>query len=126
MQNCEGPLNMPTLECMLTIRTRKYVLYIFIIIASCTIAQRLRPPLTGNKIISHNRRREDHKLSPSLTNIIPIDAAGRFTVTSLSVHHRSESRWYIPHYHDKHSAGWNRTVSCSFVSSSMLQLFTDL
>ena len=125
MQSCEGSLNMPSLECMLFLRTRKLILYIFIIIASCTIAQRLRLPQTGNKIISHNRKREDHKLSPSLTNIIPIDVAGRFTVTSLSIQHRSDSKWYIPHYHDKHSAGWNRTVSCFIISLSIQWLFDD-
>lgn len=102
---------MPVFEYASTLGSRKLILNILIIIVSYTIAQRLRPPMTGNKIIAHNRRREDYKLSPSLTDIIPIDGAGKFTVTSMSVQHRSDARWYVPHYHEKHSAGWNRTVS---------------
>lgn len=45
----------------------------------------------GNKGGTGNRRRDDHHphhISPSLTNIIPIDKKDQFTMTSMTVQHR--------------------------------------
>ena len=110
-------------------RFARIALCIFIAIATGTIAvsQRSRSPGGSKSTPGGRRRNDDQKILPSLTNIFPIDAPGKFSITAMSVEHSSAGRWYIPSYHDKNSAGWNRTVSaailCSLLScSSLLQI----
>ena len=83
---------------------------LLIVIASCSIAQRIRSQ-PSNKVTVINRRRDDHKILPSISSIIPIDTPGKFSITAMSVEHSSAGRWYVPSFHSKNSAGWNRTVS---------------
>jgi len=54
--------------------------------------------------------RGPHTIEPSLRSLTSIDAPGGFALTSVTVQHRGDARWYVPHYHAKDSAGWNRTV----------------
>ena len=81
-----------------------------LVIVSVVVAERVR-----SKIASGGRRRGDHKMFESLRQIVPIDTKLKFTLTSMAVEHRSDAGWYIPHYHDKNSPGWNRTVSANFL-----------
>jgi hypothetical protein len=92
----------------------KFVACAFLIIVSVVVAERVR-----SKITSGGRRREDHKISESLHQIVSIDTKSKFTLTSMAVEHRSDARWHIPHFHDKNSAGWNRSVSANFCHSSL-------
>ena len=87
----------------------KFLACAFLIIVSVVVAERVR-----SKIASGGRRREDHNMPESLHQIVPIDTKLKFTLTSMAVEHRSDARWHIPHYHDKNSPGWNRTVSVNF------------
>ena len=92
----------------------KFLACAFLIIVSVVVAERVR-----SKIASGGRRREDRKISESLHQIVSIDTKLKFTLTSMAVEHRSDARWHIPHFHDKNSAGWNRTVSASFYQSPL-------
>ena len=81
----------------------------FLVIVSVVVSERIR-----SKIAFGGRGRGDHKISESLHQIVPIDTKPKFTLTSMAVEHRSDAGWHIPHYHDKNSPGWNRTVSANF------------
>lgn len=48
-------------------------------------------------------------IPPSVQQWQPIDTPKQFTVISMKVDHHSESPWYIPALHGRHSIGWNRT-----------------
>jgi hypothetical protein len=91
-----------------------------LVIISTILAQRIRPLGGGNKASIAGKRRDDHKITPSVSSVVPIDSKGKFSVTSMSVQHRSDTRWYVPHFHDKNSAGWNRTVSSAWFSRIVL------
>ena len=67
------------------------------------LAQRIRPLNGGNKAAVPGKRRDDQKITPSVMSVVPIDSKGKFSVTSMSVQHRSDTRWYVPHYHEKNS-----------------------
>jgi hypothetical protein len=92
---------------------------VFLFLATVLImlaqAERNRPSNKSKGTL--NKKYLDRTLSPSLQqdSFIPIDKNGQFSMTSMTVQHRSDARWYIPHYHKKYSAGWNRTVSSSFL-----------
>ena len=89
----------------------RFLLCTLLLIISTVLTQRIRPLGGGNKAATTGKRRDDHKIIPSVSSVVPIDTKGQFSVTSMSVQHRSDTRWYVPHFHDKNSAGWNRTVS---------------
>ncbi|KAJ1414275.1 hypothetical protein B484DRAFT_166414, partial [Ochromonadaceae sp. CCMP2298] len=40
--------------------------------------------------------------------------AKRFSVLSVVVDHHTQTKWYIPSLHKKHSVGWNRTRDLQF------------
>ena len=83
----------------------------YIIIISVVIAKRVNPLLDFTKESGGAKRQEEHVFKPSLSKIVSINTAGRFSLTSMAVQHGSSGSWYMPHLHEKHSAGWNRTVS---------------
>ena len=87
------------------------LIFSYIIIISVVVAKRVNPLLDLTKETASAKRREEHVLQPSLSKIMSINTAGRFSLTSMAVQHRSSGSWYLPHFHDKYSAGWNRTVS---------------
>lgn len=91
--------------------TMLLLIFSCIIIISVVIAKRVNPLLDLTKDTASAKRREEHFLQPSLSKIMSINTAGRFSLTSMAVQHRSSGSWYLPHLHDKFSAGWNRTVS---------------
>ena len=61
---------------------------------------------SGNQ---RSRYQAHHHLEPSLKSLSSIDDVGKFALTSVTVQHRGDSRWYLPHYHARGSSGWNRT-----------------
>jgi hypothetical protein len=83
----------------------------YIIIISVVIAKRVNPLLDFTKESGGAKRHEEHFFRPSLSKIMSINAAGRFSLTSMAVQHGSSGSWYLAHLHEKYSAGWNRTVS---------------
>lgn len=42
-----------------------------------------------------------------------------FTITSMVVDQHIDTNWYIPSFHDKYSAGWNRSVSAGYLSNTL-------
>ncbi len=48
-------------------------------------------------------------IQPSVQQWQPLDTPRQFTIMSMKVDHHSDSPWYIPALHAKHSIGWNRT-----------------
>jgi hypothetical protein len=97
--------------------------FFFLAIVQSLLAQAERNRPSGGKG-TLNRKHHDRTLSPSLQqdSFIPIDRSGQFSMTSMTVQHRSDARWYVPHYHNKNSAGWNRTVSSLFFISKVTSL----
>ena len=47
---------------------------------------------------------------PSVLNFDNVTTPGKFSIISMVVEHHSDTRWMIPSYHHKYSAGWNRTM----------------
>ena len=47
---------------------------------------------------------------PSVLRFDNVTTDGKFSILSMVVEHHTDTRWMIPSYHYKHSAGWNRTV----------------
>lgn len=62
-----------------------------------------------DRLINDNSQYNNH--IPSVTKCNRIDIPKKFSITSLKVDHNTEGPWYVPALHDKHSIGWNRTVS---------------
>lgn len=50
------------------------------------------------------------KTPPSLTKWESVDSTRRFSITSMSLDHNREGKWYMASLHDKYSVGWNRTM----------------
>jgi hypothetical protein len=50
---------------------------------------------------------------PSVLRFDNVTTQGRFSIISMQVDHHSDTRWMIPSFHNKYSAGWNRTVELS-------------
>lgn len=106
-------------DCIVKVRSdpihqaMRFLICSLLVIISTVLAQRIRPLSGGSKASVSGKRRDDHKMIPSVSSVVPIDSKGKFSVTSMSVQHRSDTRWYVPHFHEKNSAGWNRTVSSS-------------
>jgi len=72
---------------------------------------------TGSKRIKRkNSPLTKSTISPSIINLESIDNKNRFSVTSLTLEHGSDCKWYIPSFHQKYSSGWNRTVEAGFLS----------
>ena len=63
---------------------------------------------SGNQ---RSRYQPHHHLDASLKSLSSIDDVGKFALTSVTVQHRGDSRWYLPHYHARGSSGWNRTFA---------------
>ena len=89
---------------------RILLLFSFTVFISVVLAKRVNPLLDVTKETGGVKHREEHYIQPSLSKIVSINSAGRFSLTSMAVQHRSSGSWYLPHLHDKYSAGWNRTV----------------
>ena len=74
----------------------------------------------GNTGVKRQSVDQSSKLGPSLISLTPIEMKKSFTLTSMDVKHRSDSRWYVPHCHDRYSAGWNRTFVHGFMNRPMV------
>ena len=56
------------------------------------------------------------KIPPSISTWHTLDSGGTYglSILSMRVDHHSDSSWYIPALHAKHSYGWNRTRELGF------------
>lgn len=112
-------------DCIVKVRSdpihkaMRFLVCSLLVIISTVLAQRIRPLSGGSKASVSGKRRDDHKMTPSVSSVVPIDSKGKFSVTSMSVQHRSDTRWYVPHFHEKNSAGWNRSVSSACYSRTL-------
>ena len=85
--------------------------FCWLLLLAFTIALNNPRRPAGGKQSGNQRARYQahHHLDPSLSSISSIDGIGKFALTSVTVQHRGDSRWYLPHYHARGSSGWNRT-----------------
>ena len=58
---------------------------------------------------------------PSVLQFDNVTHQNKFSILSMVVEHHTDTRWMIPSYHLRHSAGWNRTMeSDQFARVSLL------
>jgi hypothetical protein len=57
------------------------------------------------------------KIKPSIDSWDTTSQKKSFSIISMIVDHHSPSSWYIPHLHDKYTAGWNRSTLKGFLNS---------
>jgi len=52
---------------------------------------------------------------PSISKFDNVDTPGRFSLISMVVENHRDVPWYVPSFHERYSAGWNRTTSLGFM-----------
>eukprot|EP01041_Mallomonas_annulata_P010662 gene10662-22255_t len=77
---------------------------------------KIHSSLNNNNVIRNsNVPGTKHSPPPSITNWDLLQSPDRFTLTSFYLDHNVDTKWYIPSFHRKYSAGWNRSVSKGFL-----------
>jgi hypothetical protein len=54
--------------------------------------------------------RTNVSIAPSITSWNTVTMPGRFAITSMTVEHHSDGSWFLPSFHERDTAGWNRTI----------------
>jgi hypothetical protein len=70
----------------------------------------------GGRARSSGGPGSSHKITTSISGLNMIDEPGKFALTTMTVHNRHDSRWYVPHFHNKYSSGWNRSFAHPFTN----------
>jgi hypothetical protein len=52
---------------------------------------------------------------PSVLTFNTIDEPSKFSIISMVVDHHVDTKWYVPSFHERYSAGWNRSMSLGFL-----------
>ena len=62
------------------------------------------PPLALRTLHSNS------SVAPSVISWNTVTTPRRISITSMTVEHHSDGSWFLPSFHERHSAGWNRTM----------------
>ena len=79
-----------------------------LLVFTCVFANSKRRP--DNRGKQKHSRAHNISTTRSVTHWNLIDEPGKISVSSMSVEHHADSSWHVPSFHDKYSAGWNRTI----------------